>query len=92
LPLSAPGSGVSPVSALGRAFQRCAILLRLKARGAPSVARPLGGMAIHRIAVFFRLALSARPAGLCTGAPAGLHQSPVTDTGKPQVESTQYSE
>jgi hypothetical protein len=50
-----------PVPAGRQAFQRCAFLLRLKARGAPSVARPLGGTAIHRIAVYFRLARVLAP-------------------------------
>ena len=44
----------------------------VKARGAPSVACPLGGTPIHWIAVFSRLALSAPPDGALLGAPAGL--------------------
>ena len=41
-------------------FHRYAILLRLKARGTPSVACPLAGTKVHRTLVCYRLALPSR--------------------------------
>ena len=67
--------------ARGWHFHRSAVLLRSKVRGAPSLARPLGGRKVHWTFLLSRLAPVPAPLRAQTERQAGLNKSPLADTG-----------
>lgn len=70
--------------AAGTRLPRYAVLLRLQARGLPSVASPLAGTTVHWTVVFLRLA-HARPLQACSVRVAGLLKSNFASTDRPSA-------